>query len=484
MASLAVSCAERATSDLLIGPDWAINMELCDIINMDSGQAKDVMQVLKRQLGNKNPEVQLLALVVLETMSKNCGDCVFQQIVSGDVLNEMVKLVHRKPDLRVREKILTLIDEWQEAVGGLRGKYPPYYVAYNELKASGVGFPPREGNSVPFFTPPQTQPLLAHTPFENPASLQAHLHSDAHGLSVTELQNARGIADVLLEMLRALNPKTPENLKQEWIVDLVDQCKSYQARVMDLVNNTTDEQLLCQGLALNDNLQRAISLHDDIVKGTHSEGQHAKAPAAPLVSVYRVNDDEDEDDDFAQLTRRSTRDDGHGKNASAAPAMGPPRMMRPFLPPPPPSKNPILKQSAPIDFLSGDSYQYEGSSDPNNPFITGSSHSSNPAPSSSSKTSEPSQDFMGPPVFDEPTLVKDNPIRDQVLEPQEASSAGNGSHPNDHPGSSTSYNSLLDQTQNLSLDPPVPAKQEKVEEDALFRDLLDFGKMKSKPGRP
>lgn len=510
MANNAAAFAERATSDMLIGPDWAINIELCDIINMEPGQAKDALKVLKKRLGSKNPKIQLLALFALETVSKNCGENVFQQIIERDILHDMVKIVKKKPDLNVREKILILIDTWQEAFGGPRGRYPQYHAAYNELRAAGVEFPPRAENSVPLFTPPQTQPIVHAPSAYEDAAIQASLESDASGLSLSEIQNARGLADVLMEMLGALDPKNPKSVKEEVIVDLVDQCRSYQKRVMHLVNNTTDEDLLFQGLALNDNLQRVLRRHDDIAKGTPPAAELvADTPVVPLANIN--HEDDESEDDLVQLAHRSSRENSQGQGRKPFSVRTEPTRVSPLLPPPPASMKPVNADSGVIDYLSGDAYKSQGSPQKPEPTpftvpIHSNTNSSPPYSPTLSASSAPSHAFNSSPVFsgknpvyDEPAPLSksadqlppapwDTPASGSLPPPpsrynqrqlffDQHGNTGGASHSSS--GTGSSYDSLVGQTQNLSLNSSTsPTKQAKPE-DALFKDLVDFAKAKS-----
>ncbi|KAI7755576.1 hypothetical protein M8C21_033814, partial [Ambrosia artemisiifolia] len=211
---------------------------------------------------------------LLETMMKNCGDFVHLHVAERDVLHEMVKIVKKKPDFHVKEKILILIDTWQEAFGGARARDPQYYAAYHELLRLGAVFPQKADRPAPVLTNPQTQSSSSSSYANNPENgNEAAESSEFPSLSLTELQNARGIMDVLAEMLTAIDPEKKEGLRQEVIIDLVEQCRTYKQRVVHLVNSTSDESLLCQGLALNDDLQRVLAKHEALISGTSQKAK-------------------------------------------------------------------------------------------------------------------------------------------------------------------------------------------------------------------
>ncbi|KAJ0978423.1 hypothetical protein J5N97_013897 [Dioscorea zingiberensis] len=315
---------EKATSDLLIGPDWTMNIDICDTINSDHWQAKDVVKAVKKRLQHKNPKVQFLALTLLETMIKNCGDSVHHQVVERDVMQEMIKIVRKKTDMQVREKILVLLDSWQEAFGGPGGKYPQYYWAYTELKRSGVVFPKRSADSTLIFTPPATHPtaiprhLQANYGMPNNSSMRLDeaMASEIANLSLSDLDGIRSVMELLSEMLRAVNPNDREAVKDEVITDLVSQCRSNQKRVLQLVNTTGDEELLGQALTLNDRLQSLLAMNDAIASGSPLPIEASTSSPVPSVPVtppspgpvnQNVDEEEDEDDEFTQLARRNSK---------------------------------------------------------------------------------------------------------------------------------------------------------------------------------
>ncbi|KAF9662220.1 hypothetical protein SADUNF_Sadunf18G0030600 [Salix dunnii] len=351
---------ERATSDMLIGPDWAMNIEICDICNRDPTQAKDVVKGIKKKLGSRNSKVQLLALTLLETIIKNCGDIVHMHVAEKDLLHEMVKIAKKKPDFHVKEKILVLVDTWQEAFGGARARYPQYYAAYQELLRAGAVFPPRSERSTPIFTPPQTQPLSSYPQnlrnIEYPqGAAESPTESEFPTLSLTEIQNARGIMDVLAEMLNAIDPGNKEGLRQEVIVDLVDQCRTYKQRVGKegirvRSHCIKDESLLCQGLSLNDDLQRVLARHESISSGTPVPVRDEKLKAessgalvdigAPLVDT---GDNKDKSPDGGSTSKSSA---------------GAQTLNQLLLPAPPATNGPTTLAAADpkLDLLSGDNY--------------------------------------------------------------------------------------------------------------------------------
>lgn len=307
---MAAALVEGATSDMLGDPDWALNIELCDIVNGDPQQAKDVLKAVKKRLLNKNPKVQTLTLVLLESLMKNCGDTIQSQVIQRGVLHEMVKLVKKKLNLEIRDKILDLLHEWQKTFGGPQGRFPQYHQACQDLIHAGIKFPQDLDRSATVLETQQSLPISLQSqssasPNYGAEVVEGPVASGLPGLSLLDIQKARSIMDVLTEMLNALDPKNKEGVKDEIIMDLVEQCSFNKQQAMQLVVTTSDEELLCQALALNDDLQHVLGKHDAIASGSYVPSKEINVPAPSPVNISHEEDEAE--DDVEQLFRRSSK---------------------------------------------------------------------------------------------------------------------------------------------------------------------------------
>uniref|UniRef100_A0A1D5QK42 Target of myb1 membrane trafficking protein n=1 Tax=Macaca mulatta TaxID=9544 RepID=A0A1D5QK42_MACMU len=98
---------EKATDGSLQSEDWALNMEICDIINETEEGPKDALRAVKKRIvGNKNFHE------VLETCVKNCGHRFHVLVASQDFVESVLVrtiLPKNNPPTIVHDKVLNLI---------------------------------------------------------------------------------------------------------------------------------------------------------------------------------------------------------------------------------------------------------------------------------------------------------------------------------------------------------------------------------------
>uniref|UniRef100_A0A8C4TTV6 Hepatocyte growth factor-regulated tyrosine kinase substrate n=1 Tax=Erpetoichthys calabaricus TaxID=27687 RepID=A0A8C4TTV6_ERPCA len=100
---------------LLLETDWESILQICDLIRQGDTQAKYAVAAVKKKLNDKNPHVALYALEVLESIVKNCGQTVHDEVASKQTMEELKDLFKKQTEPNVRNKILYLIQAWAHA---------------------------------------------------------------------------------------------------------------------------------------------------------------------------------------------------------------------------------------------------------------------------------------------------------------------------------------------------------------------------------
>ncbi|XP_020595933.1 target of Myb protein 1-like isoform X1 [Phalaenopsis equestris] len=323
--SSAIGRVEKATSRLLLSPDWMMNMDICSSINADPWKAKSFVKAVRMRLQNKNSKVQFLALTLLETMIKNCDDFVHFQVVDRGILSEMVKIVRKSKNMEVREKILILLESWQETFRGPNGRYPQFYNTYVELKRSGVQFPEQSKNTDMILTltdPMTTQPQKNYKISTNSIGRLHQVRSETGHFSLSDLNNIQSVMDLFNNILEVMNPNDDKAIKDEVITDLVKKCEINQKKLVQLINSTKNDRLLVEALRLNDSLQTLLSKHHSLVSRSSSPPE--TAPTPPLLSLppptppflslplptpptsNQLDNEKEEEDGFFALVKRNS----------------------------------------------------------------------------------------------------------------------------------------------------------------------------------
>ncbi|KAG9453011.1 hypothetical protein H6P81_005915 [Aristolochia fimbriata] len=273
---------EEATSENLDEPDWASNLEICDMINTEKVNSVELIRGIKKRIMLKNPRIQYLALVLLETCVKNCEKA-FSEVAAERVLDEMVKLID-DPQTVVnnRNKALMLIEAWGESGNELR-YLPVYEETYKSLKSRGIRFPGRDNESLaPIFTPPRS---VSETEANVVVSPQAPTEVVPRSFTPEQTKEAFDVARNSIELLSTVLSSSPQQdvLKDDLTTTLVQQCHQSQYTVQRIIETAGDnEALLFEALNVNDEIQKVLSKYDELQKpsAAPTEPEPAMIPVA------------------------------------------------------------------------------------------------------------------------------------------------------------------------------------------------------------
>uniref|UniRef100_A0A8C2B0G1 Target of Myb protein 1-like n=1 Tax=Cyprinus carpio TaxID=7962 RepID=A0A8C2B0G1_CYPCA len=300
---------QKATSAALQTEDWSLNLEICDIINETDVGPKDAVKALKKRIvGNKNFREVMLALTVLETCVKNCGPRFHVYVCSREFVEGVLVraiLPKNNPPMILHDRVLSLIQAWANAFQNSPSLSGVVSV-YEDLRRRGLEFPTTDLDSLsPIHTPnrsiPENEgssspPSLSHTD-SSPARHTPQSSGQQSPVSPNEKQKLRSELDlvkgnlsVMTEMLNHVKPGETSASDTELLQQLYSVCKQMQQRVVELIPNLSEDEMIGELLQVNDDLNNAFIRYErfnrlNMPSSNTEEQQESQTETANLIDL-------------------------------------------------------------------------------------------------------------------------------------------------------------------------------------------------------
>ncbi|XP_006797954.1 target of Myb protein 1 isoform X4 [Neolamprologus brichardi] len=276
---------ERATSSSLPSEDWEVNMEICDIINSSEEGPKDSLRAIKKRIvGNKNFKEVMLTLTVLETCVKNCGYRFHILVTTRDFIEGVLVrsiIPRNNPPQILHDRVLGIIQAWADAFRSSPDLTGVVSV-YEDLRRKGLEFP---ANQLEGYTPPEAPKKVK--------KLKA------------ELGVVRSNLTMMSDLMSQLDPVTVKQADMELLEQLYTVCKEMQDRIVKIVPRLSEEKLIEELLATNDEMNTAFNRYQRFERRI-TNGQNAAQKGHTYVNLTELDLKTDSQSEAASVTNDSS----------------------------------------------------------------------------------------------------------------------------------------------------------------------------------
>ncbi|XP_036004297.1 target of Myb protein 1 isoform X2 [Fundulus heteroclitus] len=294
---------ERATNASLSSEDWELNMEICDAVNSSEEGPRDAVRAIrKRIVANKNFKEIMLALTVLETCVKNCGYRFHILVTTRDFIEGVLVraiIPRNNPPQALHDRVLAIIQAWADAFRSSPDLTGVVSV-YEDLRRKGLEFPVAQldgylPGQAPKKTLPGNGPTVTTLPAvrlsSKPPLIPAHVSELKLALEgtgaftpsqvkmlKTELGVVRCNLSTMSEMMSQLDPVTVKLADME-LLELYTVCKEMQDRIVKVIPRLSEEKLIEELLATNDEMNTAFTRYHRFERRlTNGQSTEQKSP--------------------------------------------------------------------------------------------------------------------------------------------------------------------------------------------------------------
>lgn len=283
-----------ATDSFLVSPDWSKNLDICDAVSNTGEGAEHAARAIMRRLGDSDPKVVSLALVVAETCMKNCGKR-FAGAITQTFMDELIAVGRGRSSAHNTEEALRILQQWGRAFEQKKSTYPIFFETYMSLKAKNVRFPPEEEGITPGFEPKKTS---APAPAPAPASVSSR-RDDRMTSSPQSRDSAKLERDLItvfekVRLCQEMLQESPGIAHDEALSEVVGFLEACRDRIIDIIEagslGLLSEELFAMVLKVNDSILRTLEAEKTGQKIDIEEIGISDAPSSSSAAVNQTDD--------------------------------------------------------------------------------------------------------------------------------------------------------------------------------------------------